>query len=521
MERDEWFSRMVEGELSPEEFAQLEDKLRESTEWREAYLDFIDVHSLIGLNAAPGAGQGGGVVSMKEVLRHQHARALKISAVAAAVVLLLGGVALHMMRSERSRQLAIGLEVAPSTVFHLEHSGGAGHVGEGPMLTVGSSLVVDQGVVELSFPSGVRSVVVGPAVVEAVSESEVRLQEGLGWFDVPVGAEGFSVEAPDCRAVDLGTTFGVAVVPGRPTEIHVMDGVVRGETDSLGSSEVLLEEGQAAVVSGDDGWVLTEFEEGQFMSLLPDTLPYVHWSFDRVEDGRFLAEGVHMGGDFAHARSERLGTGLQLVDGRFGNAVRFDGTKGQQLRTRLNGIEGARARTTACWIRTDIAPSTPTGKDIGGLIGWGLCQNDGDPSSSNSLWVMTMGHGGNLVTSGGSYYPVRRNLADGEWHHVACVARPIDNQDFPGGMLVTVYIDGEKQGEFIPAEKKGSVMHTYTVTHDVDSTPVTIGSSIHQPGTPPIVFRGDIDEVYLFYGALDEEGIRVLMEKNDPRMQTE
>lgn len=90
--------------------------------------------------------------------------------VAAALVLLFGGVQFFggAPSSELARVgLASGVTWKASTSFE---------TGDG----VGAELVaLEAGLVRLDFPTGVRLTVEGPVVLEVISDSEVRLQEGV------------------------------------------------------------------------------------------------------------------------------------------------------------------------------------------------------------------------------------------------------------------------------------------------------------------------------------------------------
>jgi hypothetical protein len=93
------------------------------------------------------------------------------------------------------------------------------------LLQAGTVLSVHRGLLEVSYQSGVRMTIQGPAEVELDSPSVVDLRGGSVTADVPAVARGFTVHTPNCTVVDLGTRFGVASDGGR-TDIAVFAGNV-------------------------------------------------------------------------------------------------------------------------------------------------------------------------------------------------------------------------------------------------------------------------------------------------------
>jgi hypothetical protein len=87
---------------------------------------------------------------------------------------------------------------------------------------------IGAGLLELTFASGTRALVEGPASFQVTGDNAIRLAHGKLVADVPKGAEGFSVTYPDGKIVDLGTEFGVEIARnGRSANF----GVFRGEIE--------------------------------------------------------------------------------------------------------------------------------------------------------------------------------------------------------------------------------------------------------------------------------------------------
>ena len=94
-------------------------------------------------------------------------------------------------------------------------------------------VTIGKGTLALLLSSGVELTVDGPAQFDLNSDMQVLLAAGHISAVVPEGAEGFVIEAPGLRVVDLGTEFEVTVPPdGRP-QVAVRRGAV--EASFVGS----------------------------------------------------------------------------------------------------------------------------------------------------------------------------------------------------------------------------------------------------------------------------------------------
>jgi ferric-dicitrate binding protein FerR (iron transport regulator) len=91
----------------------------------------------------------------------------------------------------------------------------------------GTMLVVDRGLAEVRFRSGVHVVLQGPARLELLSENSARLHQGRLTARVPQPATGFAVLSPQGKVVDLGTEFGMAVGADGGTDVYVFEGKVQ------------------------------------------------------------------------------------------------------------------------------------------------------------------------------------------------------------------------------------------------------------------------------------------------------
>ena len=107
----------------------------------------------------------------------------------------------------------------------------------GPAPVIGSTLSqvalrIRSGVLQLEFYGGATVVAEGPAEIELKAIDRIACRSGKLRVQVPPSARGFRVESPAFDLVDLGTEFGMRVVPGQKSEVHVFNGKVElYETD--------------------------------------------------------------------------------------------------------------------------------------------------------------------------------------------------------------------------------------------------------------------------------------------------
>jgi alpha-L-fucosidase len=141
------------------------------------------------------------------------------------------------------------------------------HAGRMP---IGSRMTLGQGVVKLTFASGVDACVRGPARFQFTGKDQLRLEQGAGWFQVPAPARGFRVITGQLNVTDLGTEFGV-IAGNRAVgdEVHVFRGKVQAAPK--GGNEEQLVAGNARRIE-ENGLVKIAPDLSQFNTSLPQTL---------------------------------------------------------------------------------------------------------------------------------------------------------------------------------------------------------------------------------------------------------
>lgn len=150
------------------------------------------------------------------------------TAAVAALVLLATGVAIHFARPRGP--VATVLETGG--VSWAEGSA-APTFGR---LPVAVPLEFTNGFVRLGYPSGAEVTLEGPCRFRLDEKEALSLLHGRASVSTPDGAEGFWIDTPGGRFVDLGTEFGLAVGSDGTTPV-VLTEVFKGEVEVQSSPE--------------------------------------------------------------------------------------------------------------------------------------------------------------------------------------------------------------------------------------------------------------------------------------------
>lgn len=141
---------------------------------------------------------------------------------------------------------------------------GMNPVQHGEMLRAGR-LAINKGLLVIDFLSGVRVIVRGPAELELNNTHEIFVSHGNLSCQVTEFGRGFKIRTPQMDVIDLGTSFGLDIVPNRKPEIHVLEGKVLVQTTKE-KKAVEIEENQAFRWEGDSlGEVV--FDPDRFVNL--------------------------------------------------------------------------------------------------------------------------------------------------------------------------------------------------------------------------------------------------------------
>lgn len=165
----------------------------------------------------------------------------KVAAIAS--IAALGLLALQLWLAQ-DRTPLVSFDPTPDTQYTLVHDGEA-DASMDTYLQAGSQLKLSQGTMELTFKSGVKSIITAPTDLVVDDGNTVMLNTGKTWFQVPKSAVGFTVRTNKLNIVDLGTEFGVIAKLDGHDEVHVFKGAVRASTPDAQDNSVKLVAGQA------------------------------------------------------------------------------------------------------------------------------------------------------------------------------------------------------------------------------------------------------------------------------------
>lgn len=375
-------------------------------------------------------------------------------------------------------------------------------------LRAGTKLHLAEGFARVRFQRGAELILEGPAELEFTGDNAARLYRGTAAVDVPPAATGFTLAGPDTNVVDVGTRFAMRARADRPTEVHVLEGLVLTSTSAQPQQRELRADQAIAVVGGQAQAMGAE--PARFLTALPErrggATGYLHWSFDEPAGNVCANDGPGIDGRTTAAffRAEAgQDTFPERGPGMFGGGIFLDGDSAY-LETDFPGIGGGRARTVALWVKV---PPDWTERNGYALASWGSFVEPGN------AWQLSVNPGdfggavGHLrVGTHGGYAVGVTDLRDGRWHHVAAVmyesTEPADTTH------VLLYVDGWLE----PTEIKG----TRRVDTDVASAgaaKLNIGRNA-SPGSANRFFRGWIDELFIADEALTQAQVEALMREN-------
>ncbi|BCX50018.1 hypothetical protein HAHE_39260 [Haloferula helveola] len=375
----------------------------------------------------------------------------------------------------------------------------------GTALVAGDSVIFESGLAELQVGDKGTMVLEGPAELRFDGPMRAVLNRGRVVMRVTEAGHGFEVATPKGKVIDLGTEFGVAVTDDGEVETHVLDGEVEAVPDS--GPKVRLTKANA-LRFGDATTMVAD--STAFYTKLPplhrETPSGILWRFDEG-NGHFSESDPE--GDPMVFHAESHGQSPEWVDGVFGEALALDG-KGGYLESGFRGIGGADPRTVCFWVKV---PEDFSIKQGFGIVSWGHWRSEG----WGEVWQISVNPleeeglvGGLRVGLHGGQIVGATDLRDGEWHHVAVVLYEGSQPDV--GTHVVVYIDGELESLSSRTLQKVKT-RINTATHGVwvGRNVTTADGRFASHGS---FFRGEVDELSIFHGALSQREILSLKSEN-------
>jgi ferric-dicitrate binding protein FerR (iron transport regulator) len=383
----------------------------------------------------------------------------------------------------------------------------------GGELRRGQRIELASGFAEITFDSGARITLEGPAALDVTSEWDAALSRGTLRASIPAEAIGFHLSAPAVDAVEPGTEFGVVAESGEVSEIFVEKGAVELPARDAAGPMVLRENEARRLTANsvsevsDRARKLARMAGKIALDRLVNPANYAHWSFDEIDGVRFAAEAIGAGASGMDAVLQSpadADISKVRAPGRFGSALRLDGAT--FAAATLPGLTNRSPRTAALWVRV---PEDAPLSNSGAMLAWRI------PGVSRSFelgWNRDPGGvlGAPRIKTGRSAAAGSTSLRDGRWHHLAIVLRPGRK---PDAVQVRQYVDGRLEGFFA---RRGTSKHGTPRAPEANGPGdgvLWIGR-----GIDGACFRGELDELFLADRALSQPEVHALMLHNRPSL---
>lgn len=364
---------MTEGELSTEQRHRMAELIRQHSTAKQQYLEYCQVHTMLawehgvlGNSQLPDRSDTPVPPSGSFSSRKPFA-----TAAALAAMLVLAGVILWPQWGAPSR-LEPGETVASltrSVAASLELFGSSSDFSNGSAVRTGS-YQLDEGLVQITFDSGVEVVIEAPVSFEIHGPGFMILNEGRLAAKVTPEGVGFTVETPDAEVVDYGTEFAIEVVGQRSSEIHVFKGEVEVQPRQRETSiaPVRLVTNQATRIdhstliplgiSVDDQRFLRSLDEPDpsYSGNVRELLPLAYYRMAVIDDGLTLKDAAK-----GHENTASVVKGdtrrQPFAPGRIGTSLRLDGPRKGVYAQISPGLQLPTTEfTIMAWIRTQTLP---------------------------------------------------------------------------------------------------------------------------------------------------------------------
>lgn len=364
---------------------------------------------------------------------------------------------------------------------------------EGSLLGKGW-LRLDHGDARIQFRSGATVELEGPAALGIDTPMRAYLDFGMANVYAPESARDFVVATESMEIVDLGTRFQVSVdAQSHESKVAVLEGLVDLHLGSRGADRIIrpLEAGCAAHV--DASGRIIEITSGAAASTATDDRTarlLAHWTFDAIDDSGNV-------GDSSGQRLDgvlRAAAHAKVVQGVSGQALAMeDHDVSVDLSEHLSTLTRLDSFTFAAWVRD---PRNPLAM---------LFSLSGE-SEKHRIQLYLSNRYVRFGWQDGMHYDSISGRVDGwsdsEWYHVAVTANQGIIRIYRNGEVLASGSLGSRIGIPIntPSMVKGASRAYLGRLHDGRQG---VGSS-HQS------FIGQIDDVQIYSGALDNEAIRFL-----------
>lgn len=198
--------RLIDGSLPEEDARQVQIRMKNDPKVFSLYLEKIRMESLLRDHkwTTPTA-------ASRPLGSYWRAFSSRPLAWAAAVMLMAGTLFWLMILKPGLPEVAIGSPQLPSVQFSTAavFDTTLAKLPNDGRLQFGDGVVMNDGSVSIRLPSGVEAILKSPSRFAIMGPNRLKLDEGMGWFRVPLEAKGFIVDLPDMEVTDLGTVFTV------------------------------------------------------------------------------------------------------------------------------------------------------------------------------------------------------------------------------------------------------------------------------------------------------------------------
>ena len=360
---------LTEGQLSPEQGRRLAVMTRRNPAARQRYLEYCQVHTMLAWEHGVLGDLLSPELSAAPATPSVSFGVWRPLSVAAAIAL--AGVILWAPWGPRSR-VKPGETVASltrSVAARLELFGASIDFNNGSAIRTGS-YQLDEGLVQITFQSGVEVVIEAPASFEIHGPASILLNEGRMAANVTPEGVGFTVETPDAEVVDYGTEFAIEVVGKRSSEVHVFDGEVEVQPKHRDSAidPVRLVTNQATRIdhstliplgiSVDEQRFLRSLDEPEptYSGSVRELLPLAYYRMAVIDDGHTLKDAAR-----GHENTASVVKGetrrQPFAPGRIGSSLRLNGPRAGGYARISPGLELPTTEfTIMAWVRSQTLP---------------------------------------------------------------------------------------------------------------------------------------------------------------------
>lgn len=363
---------------------------------------------------------------------------------------------------------------------------------------------LERGRMRIVFRSGAVVETEGPAGLGIDTPMRAFLDYGKVMVYAPTSGRDFVVATDSMEIVDLGTRFEVSVdAQSRESKVSVIEGLVDLHLGSRGADRMIrpLQAGYAARV--DAFGKIVEMTNGSVSlrnAQANDARIVAHWTFDEPDtEGMIHDSTAHQ----LHGNLQAEGH-TNRVPGVSGQAIAFKDNASVDLGQYLSTLTQLNAFTFAAWVRDPVPPIAM------------LFSVSGNSEQHRVQFYLSRG----FVRFGwqaGLHFDSISGRIDrwetGQWYHVAVTAKDGVIRLYRNGELIASGSMGSKIGTPIknPSMVKNP-SHAYLgLLHDGEQG----------EGTSQQWFKGQMDDVQLYSGALSQEAIRFVFEHPGERYRPE